>query len=279
MIVFSAIYIAGITNLRAQMLIRTSDGKLAKITTGESSVFLTAAKDPEYPEVRNLLVSGVPVTGITNTVTYVFYDPQSRSQDHTDIEWSLSPGADGSAAVTAGSGPNYTVQAGDAGKYLYALATPYAADGSGGTVAGQTVKTTPLKVRETYYENPYLGNGWNQMNIYVVDISYNGEESVSGDEIAVYDGSICCAHYTLTGAVDEGTGSSYITLSASQVDQGSDGYTSGDAITIRFWRRNSPLEDYIATLEFADPATGDPVSPPVFTPATSAFVKVSVTSN
>ena len=258
----------------AQVL-TTAGGKIISTTAGDQPAMIRVPAVP-VPAVTDVQVDGVPVVGMEYTADYTYTDPAGREEDHTDIVWYRADDAEGTNEEQLATGISYTLQSSDAGKYVYVSFTPYADDGSGGTVAGDPVEITPFLVRETYYENPYLGQGWDHMLINVVNISFDGGDTEAGDEIAVFDGDICCARYTLTGPVTVDDNTSYITLPASKVDMGDDGYTAGNTIIIRYWKKSSPEQDYSASLEFFD-TNGEQVTAPVFTVSETAYVKVTVT--
>ncbi len=258
----------------AQVL-TTPDGKMIRIGAGEQSPLMSVPAEP-VPSVTDLQITGAPVVGIEYTAGYTYSDPLGRGEDHTDIVWFRADDENGTNEVQIATGTNYTLQNSDVGKYVYVRFTPYADNGAGGTVGGEPEQVTPFLVRETYYENPYLGQGWDHMLINVVNISFDGGDATSGDEIAVFDGNICCAHYTITGPVTVGDNNSYLSLSASKVDMGNDGYTPGNAITIRYWRKSAPTRDYSASLEFFN-NSGDLITAPVFTPSETTFVQVTIT--
>ena len=257
----------------AQVL-TTAGGKIISTTSGDQPAMIRVPAVP-VPAVTDVQVNGAPVVGMEYTAGYTYSDPAGREEDHTGIVWYHADDTEGTNKAQLATGTSYTLQSSDAGKFVYVSFIPYASDGSGGTVAGNTVETTPFLVRETYYENPYQGRGWNHMLINVVNISFNGGEAGAGDEIAVFDGDICCAHYTLTGAVTIDDNTSYISIPASKVDMGDDGYTEGNTIIVRYWRRSSVEQDYSASLEFFD-TNGTPVTAPVFTVNETAFVKVTI---
>lgn len=251
----------------------TANGQIVGMSdNGKRIVFEVAL----LPEIQQYELTGEPYVGLVNTVSYTYYDPQGRVEDHTEIEWFISDDAAGTNSQLVASGASYTVLSEHAGKYLCCALTPYADDGLGATVKGKKYLSTRRLIKDGFYENAFVGAGWRHMTFNVVNIDFGGEEVMAGDEIAVYDGEVCCAHLVLTGPVTEANQASYVSLAASHVDEGADGYTPGNAVSMRFWRKNSPAVDFQASLQFVD-NTNTPVAAPVFAEHESAFVKITVT--
>ncbi len=125
----------------------------------------------------------------------------------------------------------------------------------------------------------YSGNGLEHMNLYVVTASINGASLDIGDEIAVFDGSICCAKAILTQPILITDPNTFITLKASKADPGvSEGYTTGNAIIYKFWDSSNGLEISNVTSQYFDPENEANIPAPTFTPEGSATVKLSYTA-
>jgi hypothetical protein len=111
------------------------------------------------------------------------------------------------------------------------------------------------------------------MSIYVVNASIGTVALDTGDEIAVFDGAVCCGKATLSKPIVITSKSTFALLAASQKDNGSpNGFTIGNAITYKFWDASQSKEYSEITAEYLDPATGQPTTTPTFTPNESAFV-------
>ena len=114
------------------------------------------------------------------------------------------------------------------------------------------------------------------MNLYVVSATINGISLEAGDEIAVFDGTICCGKVILAQPIVINDPNSFVTLKASKADPGlSDGYTTGNVITYKFWDSSNGLEMSGITSQYIDPENDTPLPAPTFYPEASATVKLS----
>jgi len=114
------------------------------------------------------------------------------------------------------------------------------------------------------------------MTITALQAIYNGAAMEAGDEIAVFDGSICCGKAILAKPIDSGN---FISIAASKADVGqSNGFTEGHAITYKFWDSSKSEESSGIKADYFD-KTALQVSAPNFTANGSAFVKLSGQDN
>ncbi|MDP2890424.1 MAG: PKD domain-containing protein [Bacteroidota bacterium] len=82
----------------------------------------------------------------------------------------------------------------------------------------------------------FTGNGQDHMNLNVVTATIGGVALKAGDEIAAFDGTICCGKYTLSQPIVITNPATFAIIAASRKDDGlSNGYTVGHAITYKFW--------------------------------------------
>jgi hypothetical protein len=122
----------------------------------------------------------------------------------------------------------------------------------------------------------YTGNGQDQMNINVVQATIGGVGLVAGDEIAAFDGTICCGKVILQQSIVLSNPSTFVSIAASKADAGvSNGYTVGHPITIKFWDSSKRKEMSGLTTNFIN-SSGVTVTTPTYTVGASAFVKLSV---
>jgi len=115
---------------------------------------------------------------------------------------------------------------------------------------GQQTSGKPQYVTANHFQppTPYL-----PMNIYVTEaLQVGGVDLSAGDEIGIFDGSICVGAYVLTGPI-----TSYISMVASADDPTTseiDGFTTGNTITYKFWISSlgEEISDYTANYSTGD---------------------------
>lgn len=123
----------------------------------------------------------------------------------------------------------------------------------------------------------YSDNGQDHMNIILVSASINGEAMKAGDEIAAFDGTICCGKTILKQAIVFTDKNSFAEIAPSRKDDGLlNGYTIGNAIKFKIWDSRKSMELSGITAEFINPTNGQTISSPTYTPGATAFVKLSV---
>lgn len=119
---------------------------------------------------------------------------------------------------------------------------------------------------QTHFTDAHAGtNAEAYMTIYVFSGQIGGADLQSGDEIALFDGSICVGTKVLTGPL-----ASTVSVKAAKKDAGlSNGYVSGHAIIVKMWD-SSTSKEYLATVVYhAD----SPFS--VYTDNESAYMDIS----
>ena len=130
----------------------------------------------------------------------------------------------------------------------------------------------------THFVPAYTGNGYNHMNFVVLSAQLGDSYYSAGDEIAVFDGTVCCGVGILTSEIKYENNDNYLLFSASANSgfKDEDGFTEGHSIEIRCWSKLSQREA-VASLVFLDPNTGLELSaPPVFKSNSTVFVGVFV---
>lgn len=126
----------------------------------------------------------------------------------------------------------------------------------------------------------FSGKGQDHMNIHIVTATIGGVALKAGDEIAAFDGAICCGKTILAQPIVITTLGTYAAIAASRKDDGSsNGYTAGHTITYKFWDsgNNKELTGIIA--EYLDPGTGLPITAPTYSVNETTFVKLSFTES
>lgn len=122
----------------------------------------------------------------------------------------------------------------------------------------------------------YTDQGQDHMNINVVSATINGVVLQANDEIAAFDGSICCSKAILKQPIVLTDKTSFAVLNASRTDEGqSNGYTPGNPIKFRIWDSAKKMELSGITAEFINPVNGQTITPPAYSPGETAFVKLS----
>lgn len=274
-VVLALFSVSAYAQVADKVFIETPDGKLVKLSVNGQTAMLGLRRLPTALQVK---VTGSPVVDLPNQLTYTYHDELGRTENTSVLSWYLADDAAGTNATKVASGANYTPLLANVPKYLRAGVLAVGNKAGGGTISGDEVFTPWVQVRGTFYQNAYQGTGIQHMTFLVVNVDFGAGHLVAGDEIAIFDGAICTAHATVTGPVVVTDQNSFVSLAASRVDAGADGFTPGHAITIRVWIKATSLTtDYVASPEFVDPVTGDPIVAPVFAESESAFVRVTVT--
>ena len=110
--------------------------------------------------------------------------------------------------------------------------------------------------------NPPSSN-YQPMNIYVIEAKLNGQDLISGDEVAVFDGSTCAG----VEVVDQvATSSNPIGMIAYKANNGDTGFTEGNPMIFKCWDASLGVEHTFDEDEvlYFDSVTGDPVPPKNF---------------
>ncbi|WP_346857499.1 BACON domain-containing carbohydrate-binding protein [uncultured Draconibacterium sp.] len=132
---------------------------------------------------------------------------------------------------------------------------------------------------QTHFTPDFEGNGFDHMNIFVVESVIEGADMQAGDEIAVFDGAVCAGVFVLNEALTDG---SIGLVNASKADQDtsgaylSNGYTPGNALSFKLWDASHGIEYEDVDITFVDNQSGEEVDPVPFTVGASVFVRVIV---
>ncbi|MEI8114516.1 MAG: hypothetical protein WCI54_12845, partial [Bacteroidia bacterium] len=126
----------------------------------------------------------------------------------------------------------------------------------------------------------WTDNGYNQMNIKVVTAAIGVDALAAGDEIAAFDGSVCCGKVTLTQPIVIFNNLSFVDIITSESFlTPANGFTPGNTITYKFWDSSLGKEVTGITPEYLNPITGLPITAPVYTSNGSAVVKLTAPAN
>ena len=99
-------------------------------------------------------------------------------------------------------------------------------------------------IAQNHFTVAYTGNPPAFMSIYVYEAKIGGVTLNAGDEIAVFDGTICCGVKKL-----ETDFSNVIAIPAAKADGINTGYTQGNNISIKYWDA-SESKEHNALVEF-----------------------------
>ncbi|MBV5314134.1 MAG: hypothetical protein JZU47_12605, partial [Prolixibacteraceae bacterium] len=132
---------------------------------------------------------------------------------------------------------------------------------------------------QVHFVHAYIGDALEQMNIVVTTAKVSGINLEAGDEIAVFDGAICCDVILVPQPIIYGTPTTYLVILASQKDLGeSNGFTTGNPITYKFWDSSLNLEISGISAEYIDSNTLLPIAAPTFIPDGPFFVKLTASN-
>ena len=129
---------------------------------------------------------------------------------------------------------------------------------------------------QIHFTPAFIGNGVDHMNIRILSATLDGVSLSQGDEIAVFDDTICCGVVVLTQPINPVDPSSFGLIAASKADIGkSNGYTAGHTIGFKIWDSSAMREHSSITPTFKSPVDGLPISALPYLEGGSAFVSLS----
>ncbi|MDP2337610.1 MAG: PKD domain-containing protein [Bacteroidota bacterium] len=118
--------------------------------------------------------------------------------------------------------------------------------------------------------------GQDHMTINVLTATIGGVAMEAGDEIAAFDGTICCGKVILTQPIVFSDINTSVAIAASRDDGSGNGYTTGHTIIYKFWDASKSKEILGISTEYFDPITGFATTAPTYTIGETAFVKLTV---
>ncbi len=118
----------------------------------------------------------------------------------------------------------------------------------------------------------WSGSPYQAMNIFLESATLDGNQLSAGDEIGIFDGSICVGAIKLNGPVP-----SYAEIKTSAdnpITTEADGFTSGHSIVYKLWDSDTQqeIDNVIVNYDQTSPDSS-------FTPLGTAFVKLSFQTN
>jgi ligand-binding sensor domain-containing protein len=94
----------------------------------------------------------------------------------------------------------------------------------------------------THFSKVWSGNGMDHMNFYALSAKIDGADMQPGDEIGIFDGSVCVGSGVMTQTLN---GSNFLEIRVSRDDPSTtekDGYTPGNAATFKLWDASAQQE-------------------------------------
>ena len=144
------------------------------------------------------------------------------------------------------------------------------------------VHQIPLHLKVNQVNEPehfvpcYSGAPYQPMTIRIIHAERGGEELEAGDEIAVYDGSLCVGtarlHFTVGG------GTNALGIVSSEDDPATtpiDGFSNGDQISFKVWDYSEGSEFPVTDVEFVTTG-GQPVPAPPFAGNSMAIARLGM---
>ena len=97
---------------------------------------------------------------------------------------------------------------------------------------------------QAHFVKGFVGSGYSQMNLIVVNAQIDGVGPLgAGDEIAVYDGNLCCGVIVLEKTLDPLDSLTFISFPASSEEAGDQaGFRQGNKMYFRFWDSSAGIE-------------------------------------
>lgn len=147
-------------------------------------------------------------------------------------------------------------------------------------IANSLVNQVIITVAQTHFDVAYSGNGQDHMNLNIMKATFDGVALEAGDEIAVFDNTICCGKVVLTDSINTNDFNTFVTIDASKKDDELlNGYSEGNTITYLFWDASKSVEKKFIVAQYMNQSTSQAITSPQFTANASAFVKLTGITN
>jgi hypothetical protein len=133
---------------------------------------------------------------------------------------------------------------------------------------GSSLKSTHQSTVTEHFQTAWTGNGLDHMNIYISETSGGTSGFIPGDEVGIYDGTMCVGSGVITN-----TGKAFHSFVVSADDPTTeevDGFINGNTISFKVWRPANNKEVIVSDIVYA---TG---SSKVFEPMGTAMVSINV---
>jgi hypothetical protein len=198
------------------------------------------------------------------------------------LDGSLSSDADGQTITylwTAPDGitlssataqkPSFTVPEVTADKtYTFSLVVN---DGTASSVANEVIVTVKNIVVARHFTPVWTGNGVDHENINISSAKMDGVDLEAGDEVGIFDGTICVGVGTLTGPIIK---TNTLNIAVSKNEGSENGYTAGNAISYKLYDKSQDFEysNVSAVYDSFDPSWS---ADGKFTLGATAFVELT----
>lgn len=123
-----------------------------------------------------------------------------------------------------------------------------------------------------HFKPVWTGSPVNPMTITVKMAELDGDALDAGDEIGVFDGSLCVGMGKLTTQINPNFTGTYLQIIASQDTGSGNGYTTGHTITYKYWMNGTSEEIDGITAQYN---AGPPNNSPVFSPGQTTIAELS----
>ena len=128
-----------------------------------------------------------------------------------------------------------------------------------------------------------VGDFTNTMNINILEAKVNGVDLVAGDEVGIFDGSVCVGSVIITKNL-QALGDMHIAPAKAGADDAitseKDGYKEGNAISFKLYDASEEEEINLVTATFVSSSNLSVITPsPTFNPDITGFVSLIATHN
>ena len=125
---------------------------------------------------------------------------------------------------------------------------------------------------QTHFVTAYSGNPYLAMNIYITEVTINGDAIEIGDEIGIFDGEICVGAAVVNSAFSPSSPLAMVASTDDPTTPETDGFVAGNAIQFRLW-------DESEQAEFADVTANYSLGEGTFSSQGTAMAALSVVGN
>jgi len=128
-------------------------------------------------------------------------------------------------------------------------------DASDGTPSDESNGVFTISGSMNHFQ-PVWTSPYQPMNVYVTSATIDGNNMVAGDEVGIFDGSVCVGAKTLTGPIIPGSPLSMIASKDDPTTQEVDGFIEGRTMTFKLWKSSTTTEYTNITATYATGYSG-----------------------